>query len=137
MKVILNKCYGGFGVSDAGYQLYADKKGLPLYRYVDKDFGSGEFRRLDGGDPDRWLVYYFTKDLGSAPGKDDVDWDCHLYLGEESREDPALVEVVEELGKEASGRFAKLVVVDIPDGMDYVIDEYDGIETLHARVEEW
>jgi hypothetical protein len=30
-----------------------------------------------------------------------------------------------------------LVVVEIPDGLDYVIDDYDGFETLHERVEEW
>lgn len=34
MKIILNKCYGGFDVSKEAYMLYAKKKGLSLYQYV-------------------------------------------------------------------------------------------------------
>lgn len=60
-----------------------------------------------------------------------------LYLDEEHREDTILIEVVEELGEKASGRFGKLKVVEIPEDLDYVIDEYDGIETLHEKVQEW
>ena len=48
-----------------------------------------------------------------------------------------MIEVVEELGEKASGRYGHLVVVEIPDGMDYVIDDYDGIETLHENVKVW
>ena len=135
MKVILNKCYGGFGISDAGYQLYAEKKGIKLYRYV-WDFGN-VFRLFKGGDPGGKLIYYFTKDYGDSYRGGEADWGDMLYLDMEHRADPVLVEVVEELGKEANGRSAKLVIVDIPDGMDYVIDEYDGAETLHQRVKEW
>lgn len=35
MKIILNKCYGGFDVSDKAYELYTEKKGISLYRYWD------------------------------------------------------------------------------------------------------
>ena len=44
---------------------------------------------------------------------------------------------VEELGKEASGRNGNLIVIDVPYGMKYVIDDYDGIETLHEDVPVW
>ena len=30
MKIILNKCYGGFGVSSEAYKLYAEKKGIEI-----------------------------------------------------------------------------------------------------------
>ena len=46
-------------------------------------------------------------------------------------------EVVEELGEKANGRFADLQVVEIPDGMIYDIDNYDGIEKLHESVRVW
>jgi hypothetical protein len=137
MKVILNKCYGGFDVSDECYGLYAKKKGVKLFRYVD-DYGMNLKKISDGNAGMNSIAYYFVRDYGEFLHRDDIDWDDYIYLGREHREDPILIECVEELGTErASGRFGELVVVDIPDGMDYVIDEYDGIETLHQRVEEW
>lgn len=61
----------------------------------------------------------------------------NLYINTEYRTDPILIEVVEELGAEADGRFADLCVVEIPDNLNYVIDNYDGRETLHENVRTW
>ena len=83
------------------------------------------------------ITYYFTKYFGDNVEMDKIDWKTHLYLNDEHRDDPILIEVVEELGKKASGSHGNLVVVEIPDGMDYVIDDYDGIETLHENVRVW
>lgn len=141
-KVILNKCYGGFDVSDKAYQLYAKKKGVELFRYemiLNNNHSDWKYRKLEKDDEQNGLtVNYFTKDLGDIVEISDENWNKYsLYLRDNHREDPILIEVVEELGEEASGRFGKLVVVEIPDDLDYVIDEYDGIETLHERVQEW
>ena len=131
MKIILNKCYGGFDVSDEAYELYAEKRGISLYRYWD-DYKNKKMHKGSG-----LITYYFTKDFGDNVESDKIDWTAHLYLNSDHRDDPTLIEVVEELGKKASGRYGDLVVVEIPDGMDYVIDEYDGIETLHEKVQMW
>ena len=131
MKIILNKCYGGFGVSDEAYELYAEKKGLTLYRYYN-DYENKQMHKGSG-----LITYYFTKDFGDSIENDKIDWKTNLYLNCGYRDDPILIEVVEELGGKANGRFSDLVVVDIPDNMDYVIDDYDGVETLHERVREW
>ena len=139
MKVILNKCFGGFDVSDAAYELYAKKKGITLYKYtenIDREM-TREYTRVELGDRVGIMTHYFTCDFGKHPDEKSIDWDKMLYLNSEHREDKTLVEVVEELGKAASGSFGELVVVEIPDGMEYVIDDYDGIETLHAKVETW
>lgn len=133
MKVLLNKCYGGFGVSEKAYRLYAEKKGIDLYLY--KWIDGKTYRRVEH--ETEGVTGYFTKDFGAEVNFKDEDWDYHLYLDCGSREDPVLIECVEELGNEANGRFASLAVVEIPDGLDYVIDDYDGIETLHERVQEW
>ena len=133
MKVILNKCYGGFGVSEKAYRLYAKKKGIDLYLYA--SYGNGD-RKIEHDDGSK-IVYYFTKDFGEEVNLQKEDWEYHLYLESAHREDKELIECVEELGKDANGRFANLVVVDIPDGMKYVIDDYDGWETLHEKVREW
>lgn len=58
------------------------------------------------------------------------------------RHDPLLVQVVEELGPDkhregASGRCAQLHIVEIPDGVQYEIDEYDGMESIHEIHRSW
>ena len=135
MKIILNKCFGGFGVSKEAHELYAKKKGLTLYWY-EYVFNNGSYKRTTSySRSDRALI----KDFGDVVFKPNDDfWDYCLELDESRRTDFALIEVVEELGSErASGPCSKLVVVDIPDDLDYVIDDYDGIETLHQRVQTW
>jgi len=92
MKVVINKCYGGFSLSPEAIQRYADLKGVHANSFHDRDI---------------------------------------------PRNDTALVRVVEELGKQADGRHASLKVVEIPDGTEWIIDEYDGIERVHERHESW
>jgi hypothetical protein len=45
------------------------------------------------------------------------------------RHDPLVIQVVEELGADASGRCARLAITTI-EGDRYRIDEYDGIESV-------
>ena len=135
-KVILNKCYGGFNVSKEGYMLYAKKKGITLYQYK-QNFDNRKFIYTKTNE-DNIFNNYFIKDMGDNIEITNEDYEKYsLYLDDEHREDPVLIEVVEELGEKASGRFGDLRVVEIPDDLDYVIDEYDGIETLHQKVETW
>ena len=60
-----------------------------------------------------------------------------VYEREIERDDPALVQVVEELGARASGDHAELTVVEIPDGVNYIIEEYDGREHVAERHRTW
>lgn len=46
------------------------------------------------------------------------------------RDDPILVQVVEELKDEANGDFANLQIKDVPSGIKWRIDEYDGYEDV-------
>ena len=132
MKIILNKCFGGFDVSPEGYELYAKKKGLELYKYKDNlDFRNHEYIKIKG-EKNELFKHYFTKDFGEIAKISDEDYEKYnLYLREENRRDQTLIEVVEELGEKASGRFGELEVVEIPDNSFYKIDEYDGLETLY------
>jgi hypothetical protein len=54
----------------------------------------------------------------------------YRVIGENAlrRDDSRLVEVVESLGQGASGPNADLVVICVPDGVDWGIAEYDGAE---------
>ena len=137
MKVILNKCYGGFGVSQKAYELYAKKKGIEIFVYkLECTNDKPIYRKTDMGSS--IFTITFTKDFGDYVDLyDDNSEKYILELCSNHREDPVLIEVVEELGDRANSPFSKLVVVDIPDGMEYEIDDYDGVETLHQKVEKW
>ena len=78
------------------------------------------------------FVTYFTKDFGDIAEISDDDYEKYsLYLRDDYRLDKTLIEVVEELGEEASGMCGNLKVVEIPDNCFYKIDEYDGVETIY------
>ena len=103
-KVVYNRQYGGFSISEKAVRLGREISGDPKWGGT-----------LDGE----------TYEDGSVS---DSSWDSHGY--ELSRTDPILITVVERLGEEANGRFAKLGIANIPDGEKYRIDEYDGSERV-------
>jgi hypothetical protein len=54
------------------------------------------------------------------------------------RAHPKLIAAVEKVGlKKASGAPAALAIREIPDGIEWEIDEYDGIETIHEKHRSW
>ena len=145
-KVILNKNYGGFQVSAKAHKLYAERLGKELFYYVGEYIRPNVvYKKVSYEDfvKKNTLFYFYSfKDLGDETLKDVVreDNDSTLDLDEHHREDPLLIQIVEELGEEASGYAGTLKVVEIPDELangNYMIDDYDGIETLHAKVEEY
>jgi hypothetical protein len=88
MKVVINKCYGGFGLSDE--------------------------------------AKVFLKEMGCSEPD---------YL---ERNDPLLVQAVEFLGTEsASDDYAKLVVIEIPDGIAWEVNSYDGMEKIVEQHRDW
>jgi hypothetical protein len=104
-KVVINTCFGGYGLSKAALDRYLELKGL-VYTKKRDHYGYVS-RTTDNGDE----VSGYTI----------------------SRDDPFLVQVVEELGDEAFGNFSELEVVEIPEGVLYRIDEYDGMESIEYR----
>jgi len=90
MKIVINACFGGFGLSKAAY-----------------------------------------KELG-------IKWDKYGYEYNDKRTDKKLIKVVEKLGSEkASGELAELRIVNIPDDIEWEINNYDGIETVHEKHRSW
>lgn len=62
------------------------------------------------------------------------------YFGDIERNDPILVQVVEQLGKEANSHYSNLKIRELPAGTQYRIDEYDGMESVVTKEEaecEW
>ncbi len=110
-KIVYNACYGGFGLSDEAILRYAELKGIAVY-------------------PEK--VHFFTMYWTVPNGKDN---DSCLREYDIERDDPILVQVVEELGEKANGRYAKLQIEEIEAGTLYRIDEYDGNESIMTQAE--
>jgi hypothetical protein len=67
----------------------------------------------------------------------ELGWDGRSHH-DIDRDDPRLVQVVTELGGDrASGEFAELRVVQIPNGVKWHVHEYDGLETIHEAHRSW
>ena len=107
MKVVLNKCYGGFSISKEAAQFMADR--------------GNKHAKAELNDGERWYGYGYTKGFDSGYDRTDKD----------------LVEAVEVLGEKANGDLASLCVVEIPDGIEYTIEEYDGIEWIAEVHRTW
>jgi len=105
-KIVYNASYGWFGLSDKAVQRYSDLAGLGL---VQRSF-SGLEQSLHWETPEG--DFWSEHDL--------------------KRTDPFLVQVVEEMGKEAAD-FTTLLIEEVPSGTLYRIEEYDGMETVMTQ----
>ena len=90
MKIVINACYGGFGLSKEALALFNERSGAV------------------------------------------VTYDFNIV-----RNDPILIEIVEQLGEAAYGDFAKLKVVDIPDDIQWQIEEHAGKEWIAEKHTTW
>ena len=140
MKIAINKCYGGFSLSDKAIEMIMKRKGLKCYRYKQTKFhhsdGIDEYTRIDDNEPEpSSFMNYSTTDLGKTIGN--IPYENYWYYRNLERTDKDLVGVIEELGNEASGRYGRIVVIEIPDDVDWEIDDYDGIETIHEKHRVW
>lgn len=91
-KIVINACFGGFGLSEAALDEYKSLKDI-----TDPNF------------------YYY-----------DIPRDC-----------PVLVAMVEEQGNAVDGRYADLKIVEVPDDVNWYIEEYDGNEHVAERHRTW
>lgn len=133
MKIVINDCYGGFGLSHKGMIRYAEIKGFKLYAYTTSyDKSSEDYRKTilwDGTGNEPFFLSYST-----SP---ELDGKNHFWKGDIERNDSALIQVVEELGAEANGNYSSLKIVEIPDDVKWHIAEYDGNEHVAEDHRTW
>jgi len=144
MKVVINKCFGGFGLSDAAEDALIGKcEHVQLIEPIEYYGGPGSKfyeANKDRISPDHWRENY-ERDL-RADGLRLVRFHdgkviCDKHRDPANRTCPALVEAVEQLGGAANGQLARLAVVEIPDDVQFEIDEYDGMEHVAETHRTW
>ena len=128
-KIVYNACYGGFGLSHEAVLRYAELKGIKLY--FEQQYSTYCYYLIPVEEYNRIRAVEEAKPLG--PGRFKESNSAYFAPCSIERNDPALVQVVEELGKKANGPYARLVIEDIPAGTLYRIDEYDGYESVKTR----
>jgi len=110
MKIVINRCWGGFSISLEAARWMAERgHAVAAQEVKDWEEEGGKFYgygHVDGGDGYQ-------------------------------RNDPLLAECVETLGKSASGSMAELAVVEIPDGIEWYIHNYDGMESVEEAHRSW
>lgn len=60
-----------------------------------------------------------------------------LYDREIPRDSPQLVQIVEQLGERANNWYSRLKVVEVPEGVEWHIHEYDGMEHVAEDHRTW
>lgn len=141
MKVVINSCYGGFGLSKEACQRYWDIKGVHVWIEEDLKFGMGLFtvwllppeERIEPKEGEAFYSMEMPERKAYNKKYSEQTW----YYRDVERHDPVLVQVVEELGDAASGRHSELRIVDIPDDVEYSIEEYDGKEHIAEKHRTW
>jgi hypothetical protein len=112
-KIVINSCHGGFGLSDEATALYGKLAGLGLVRGPDFVLGKST-----------WYV-------------NEIADENFFYDGNIPRDCEHLVQVVLNLGKLANSRYSDLKIVEIPEGVDWTICEYDGMEWVAETHRTW
>jgi len=112
--IVINTCHGGFGLSKQAQKNWLERNQIP---YTQEP-------REARYDNERWGPYILVNGL-------------HWNDRDIARDDPILVAIVKEMGKDSWGDHARLKVVRIPADVEWEIQEYDGNEWVAEKHRTW
>ena len=113
-EIVINRCYGGFSLSRKAF--------LRLRELQQKD----ALDEPDWGEP--W---------GDGSGVRKSFGGSGSFCRDIARNDPLLVQVIKELDTGADGRYSELKIIEIPNDMEWIVDEYDGLEWVAEKHQTW
>jgi hypothetical protein len=150
-RIVVNKCFGGFGLSPKAIARLAELRGQKAYFFTG-GFGGEPRTMTDINDVKGmfWNAYNTPSPMPQPATEEWCDWSIDERIAHnaktgaetiddcrDDRSNPLLIQVVEELGEAASGMCGKLEIVEIPDDVNWEIDEYDGMETVREKHRSW
>lgn len=144
-RIVINVQFGGFSLSKEATALWAKLNGRECYFFENarKPGGGIDLRRyapLSAGAETSlfWWAFDIPNPNDVVCGNNEAYARHSINARSIERTDPTLLRVIEELGSErASGKCATLKIVEIPDGVQWEIDEYDGNETVREVHRSW
>ena len=156
-KIVINYKPGGFSLSHHGLMLYGKLKNLNINVYCKSEIDSmyETYIKKIGKETESYLLFYCVlPHEDNFPSKvDDTFLVAHTLqvsdyfflmqndgkkLLYDFRSDPYLVKVVEDLNELASGKYASLKVVDIPEDVIWEIWTFNsGSEIVKEVSREW
>jgi len=117
-RVAINRCFGGFGISDKAFEKLLERKGIA-------------FEKVENESKLMGATYYQAGHVG------DDDYYISNYDHYDDRADPDLIAVIEEMGQASWGWAAEIDIVEIPDDVKWHISEYDGLEHVAENHRTW
>lgn len=146
MEIIINKCWGGFGLSNEAVLELIRMKSKIVKKMTIKEYYGGNNPRFSKDweneyieDKKRHELFkngyyqdkYYSGIIYKEPYVFSVDREDSI------RNNPDLIKVVKKLKDKANGSHAELRIVEIPDGTDFEIDDYDGMESVEEKHRSW
>ncbi|MEE4561583.1 hypothetical protein [Paenibacillus polymyxa] len=121
MEIVINRCFGGFGLSTAAFHKLIEL-GWRVTAYTDDHQYADPTAELVVSEPSfGFPPYYFIGD------RDD----------KEIRTNKDVIAVVKALGDKANGPCSQLKIVEVPDDIEWIITDYDGLETVAEDHRVW
>jgi hypothetical protein len=120
MKVVINECYGGFGLSQEAIKRLI-KMGMTV------------------GDNDCDIYAYEDEEVDDLLEETMGLGKYHIANAYDSafRSDHRVIQVVEEMGEDSWGRFAELKIIEVPDDVEWDVKDYDGREWVAEKHRTW
>lgn len=139
-RIVINKCHGGFGLSNEGVLRYLELCNIPVWSEVNNGLmpfkywlvpPSGD--RVTEPNVEEWSSMSMQeRQAHNQKYSEQVFYDRDI-----PRDDAFLVQTVLELGEKSFGRHAELKVVEVPGDIEWVIEEYDGNEWIAEVHRTW
>jgi hypothetical protein len=130
MKIVINTCYGNFSLSHEAILAYCKLLELPVWPEKEEEFWSYWTVPPETRVKQISIDAFYELPQAERAVYNAVYIEQTLDYNDIDRDDPVLIQVVEELGVLANGHYTKLKVVEIPDDVAWTIENTAGKEHI-------
>lgn len=136
-KIAIHRSYGCFSLYPAALKRYCELQGKECFFYSFSYVNSIEELTPIDKTPDESNSDWNAYDIPNAHLLNKKDRDEHfltMFIPDIDRTKPELIQVIQEMGNAAGDN---LKIVEIPDDVKWIIEEYDGAEWVSEVHRTW